>query len=118
MAKSEMEQKPILYAVVCGLGLLIGGGLWWFVRSQSEPYTPPVATCVSASGNLWSNVTLYQDSSCGTVLATVVGGKDGRVLLRYPSGSEEWKERGVATSQYVRQDDPAIAAKQWVEPSN
>lgn len=117
MTQNTSNRNPVLYAVVMGLALALMGGMWWIYKTvQGTPLQSSAPTCASASGRIWSNVVLYKDAGCSSELATVIGGKDGKVKLRYPDGSEEWKERGVASSQYVKSADPAIAAKQWVEP--
>lgn len=118
MTQNNDQQNPVLYAAVCLLALGIGGGIWWVIRSEGgTPLQATAPACVSANGRVWTNVVLYKDSSCSTELATVLGGKDNQVQIRYPNGSEEWKDRGGVTSQYVKSADPAIAARQWMEPS-
>lgn len=96
-----------------------------FATVSSEPRSTQSKTgCVFASGNFWSGVKLYQNSTCSEPFATVLGGNDRHqfadgvkrgVKVQYPNGSEEWKEREAMARFYVKGDDPAIESKQWFE---
>jgi hypothetical protein len=101
------------------------------VNSQSKPSSLPERSessvqtqsskCTKASGYIWTDVRLYQDSRCTQPFATVYAGgqlQDGRkgVLLKFDNGVTEWKAREAVTSQsYVKTDDPAIEAKLFRE---
>lgn len=79
-----------------------------------------------APGNLWRGVKLYYGPTKFYV-GEVLGGNDhyvspftGKeirgVKIRYPSGSEEWKDRSAMVIDgrwYIKCDDPALARMDW-----
>jgi len=77
-----------------------------------------------AGGNLWAGVMLYYGPS-RMVVGTVLGGNERYrspsgdtfrgLKIRYPSGSEEWKDRNAVNlgPWYIRCDDPALARMEW-----
>ena len=79
---------------------------------------------VSASSNLWSGVKLHFGPNKAYAFE-VLGGNENYagpsgpirgVKVRYPDGSEEWKNRSyiVGSDDYwIKSDDPALAAQQW-----
>jgi len=79
-----------------------------------------------APGNLWRGVKLYYGPTKFYV-GEVLGGNDryvspltGRhmrgVKIRYPDGSEEWKDRSAMIRDgrwFIKCDDPALARMEW-----
>jgi len=115
MQQSKNDGIVAIAFVAVTIGLF--GFFWWAYNYAGKPPSSTVTSgCVSASGRIWSDVQLYLDSTCNTPQAVVIGGKDDRVKVRFPSGSEEWKTREVVRSLYVKAEDPAIKAQQWIEP--
>jgi hypothetical protein len=83
------------------------------VISSSEPVKS--ARCISAAGNIWTNVRLYRDSSCQQPFAMVLGGSGDRVTIRFDTGEVEVKTRDAVKYQaYVMNNDPAIDAQVWL----
>ena len=128
----NQNKKQLLgfFSVLVGSSIVVFGYFFWIYKTYgvlpsffqtSTSTTSAVQTqsseCTKASSYIWTNVRLYQDSSCTQPFATVYAGgqlQDGRkgVLLKFDSGATEWKVREAVTSQsYVKTDDPAIKAQ-------
>ena len=85
---------------------------------------------IPASSNLWSGVKLY-NGDARSYAFEVLGGNENYqtasgasirgVKVRYPSGSEEWKDRSYITGSddyWVKSDDPALKAQKWQTLTN
>lgn len=79
---------------------------------------------IPASSNIWSGVKLYFGDKRAYVFEVVGGDENHRtssgtirgVKVRYPNGSEEWKDRSYITGgnkYFVKADDPALTAQRW-----
>lgn len=81
---------------------------------------------VQASSNLWAGEKLYYGER-RTYAFEILGGNDNYtdpvsgatfrgLKVRYPSGSEEWKDRDYIVSSkiyWIKEDDPALQAQRW-----
>lgn len=118
--------------------LLIGFGGFVainFLTSLSKPRPPKpatqaskpaaTATCKPASGNFYTNVKLHLNGSCSEPFAVVLGGNDRykgfgsptrAVKIKYlNNGNVEWKDRqALGDRAYIKSDDPALAAGEWI----
>lgn len=134
LTEGQKRRKQFLLALFCPLAVVLGYFFWIyktygvlpsFFQTSTSTTSTSVQTqsseCTKASSYIWSNVRLYQDSSCTKPFATVYAGgqlQDGRkgVLLKFDNGVTEWKAREAVTSQsYVKTDDPAIKAQLFRE---
>ena len=120
-ARTPQEQAAMVLVVVVYLVVAANGlkAKWKNEASDYERADAPTksvgASCQPAAGRLWSEVQLYADSGCKTPSSTVRGGGSGQVLILIPPGTLEWKARSAVGDSFVKTNDPAIAARRWVE---
>lgn len=84
-------------------------------------HAAPSATAtgfVPVLGKIWDGVELYHSVAGGPMkkIGYVAGGNDDYVMIQYPSGKVEPKDRAYIVQSgewFVRSDDPAIAAMRW-----
>lgn len=99
-----------------------------FALVNSKTQGPAAHGWQRPDGAIWAGVKLYTGSGAEKAyVGEVLGGNDrhldpltGRtfrgVKIRYPNGTEEWKDRDSilqADSWRVRADDPAIKESRW-----
>jgi len=92
----------------------------WNAISNREVSEEKQSIWLPLSGNVYTNVGVFMGND-KTLQFKILGGNDecsfGRgLLVQYPNGTTEWKERGAIISNpslYVFRDDPAISLQRW-----
>ena len=119
----------VIMAVLYFAGMLLDGEEYRATTSGSSVQT---SEYIPAASNIWTGVKLYYGPA-KMYVGEVMGGcgrsfgmgsrcappweSERMVLVRFPSGSTEWKSRDaiVKGPWYVRRNDPALGQQVWRE---
>ena len=121
--KSRLNARDFLmgkYSFVLLIILAILVFVVWNAISNREVSEEKQSIWMPLSGNVYTNVGVFMGND-KTLQFKILGGNDecsfGRgLLVQYPNGTTEWKERGAIISNpslYVFRDDPAISLQRW-----
>lgn len=121
--KSRLNARDFLtgkYSFVLLIILAILVFIVWNAVSNRDVLEEKQSTWLPLSGNVYANVSVFMGND-KALQFKILGGNDqcpfGRgLLVQYPDGTIEWKDRGAMTSNpslYVLREDPAISQQQW-----